>query len=68
MDEVDVANENTEKAMNNAMKNRKPVSLDIHGSGLCVVCFGTVDAVSCGGKQVIGRFCSIGCRDDYETL
>lgn len=68
MDEVDVANENLDKAMSDALKKRNPVTVEIRGSGLCVVCCSTVDEVLCGGEMIIGRFCSTECRDDYETF
>lgn len=68
MDDVDVANNNIDKAMGDALKNRSPVDIQLRGSGLCVVCFTTVDAVPCNGEFIIGRFCSTECRDEYETL
>ena len=37
--------------------------IDIVGNGECVVCGNTVEVVECNRKMVIGRWCSVECRD-----
>lgn len=38
-------------------------SLDIYGSGDCLVCGNEVTPVTVSGKLVTGRWCSVECRD-----
>lgn len=37
--------------------------LNINGDGTCEVCGYDVEPITLHGKQVIGRFCSLECRD-----
>jgi len=38
-------------------------SLDIYGGGACLICGNEVTPVVVNGKPVVGRWCSIECRD-----
>lgn len=37
--------------------------VNIVGSGICDVCGNEVEAVLCHGRHIVGRWCSVECRD-----
>ncbi len=49
--------------INNA---KQGAQVNIHGTGICLVCDNPVDPVEVCGKIIVGRFCSIECWDRYE--
>ena len=63
-DELDATDIRQQHSLDVAIKNIcDAAKIDIVGSGECVVCGNEVEAVVCNGKQVIGRWCSVECRD-----
>jgi len=59
-DEVDVANEYYEKMLRSSIEACEDGELHIDGSGKCLWCGDVVVSV----KGVVGRWCSIECRED----
>ena len=62
-DELDATDIREQYFLDIRIANARGVKIDIVGSGACVVCDNEVEAVECNGKMVIGRWCSVECRD-----
>ncbi len=63
-DDIDATDIRQQHFLDVSIKNIcAAAKIDIVGSGACVVCGNEVEAVVCNGKPVIGRWCSVECRD-----
>ena len=63
-DDSDVADIRQAAVLDAAIKNIcEAAKVDIVGDGQCIVCGNVVAPVLCNGKHIIGRWCSVECRD-----
>lgn len=68
-DEADATQERTERMEALFIESQRFLGIsdiDINGNGECQVCGGTVEPTMLNGKPVIGRWCSIECRNEDE--
>jgi len=65
-DDLDGSQVREQQAKDRAiLEIRKVAAVNIHGDGVCIVCGATVEPVRMTSGLVIGRFCSVDCRDNY---
>jgi hypothetical protein len=66
-DDIDATDIRQQQMLDAQINNaRQGSQVNIHGSGICLVCDNSVDPVEVCGKIIVGRFCSVECRDRYE--
>lgn len=67
-DIADLADEYQQSRLDAAIKTSNNLSkqLNIEGSGFCLDCGMSVEPVEINGKNIVGRFCCIECRDAYD--
>lgn len=63
-DILDQAQELSETMLQISINNQRRLAagLVIQGSGVCQVCANEVEPILCGGKLIVGRWCSTECR------
>ena len=66
MDEIDVTDARMQKEMDEFLRKRPHTQYLIEGSGLCIQCNKVVKPVIVGNKSIIGRWCSLSCRDAWS--
>lgn len=63
-DEVDATDIRQQALLDAAISNVcERAKFDVAGDGVCGVCGHEVEPVLCAGKIIVGRWCSVECRD-----
>ena len=66
VDEIDMAEQQQQRLLDAAVENaQKKSRFEIEGNGVCIVCSGIVKPIIVNNRSIIGRFCSIECRDEF---
>lgn len=65
-DDIDATDIRQQHLLDAQINNARQAShFDINGSGVCLVCDNPVLPIVCAGKTIVGRFCSVECRDRW---
>ncbi len=66
-DEVDATDIRQQLLLDAAISNAcEQAKFDVVGNGVCGVCGNEVEPVLCAGKIIVGRWCSVECRDRVD--
>jgi len=66
-DEIDFADIRQQQLLDASIRNiADQANFDVVGSGECAVCGAEVEPVLCAGKIIVGRWCSVECRDRVD--
>lgn len=70
MDDADFADIDQGARVDAAIETSRNIAEElkkiIHGNGFCMECDSPVEPKELKGEIIIGRFCSIDCRDAHE--